>query len=53
MKGKTVQWFVKSEDVQSVTQSDTNPKRFQITLLHHYWFEADDQEQVMRPILLF
>lgn len=50
MKGKQIQWFVRAEDVYRITQSETNPKSFNITFFHHYSFDAETSEQASRVI---
>jgi hypothetical protein len=50
MKGKQIQWFVRAEDVYRITQSETNPKTFNITFFHHYSFDAETSEQASRVI---
>lgn len=48
MNGNSVQWFLESKDVFEMDKDPADSKRFTLTALHHYSFEAETPEEVDR-----
>ncbi|KAJ6237716.1 non-specific serine/threonine protein kinase [Anaeramoeba flamelloides] len=53
LSGKGTKWFLKSDDVYSITKSPNSSNKFIITVLHRFNFEVEEEDQVERIIDTF